>query len=53
MPSIVADRLNEAFYDDIGDNIIELDGDRLTLVEDYREDLCSLITDHCSLITDH
>lgn len=53
MPSIVADRLNEAFYDDIGDNIIELDGDRLTLVEDYREDLCSLITDHCSLITNH
>ena len=53
MPSIVADRLNEAFYDDIGDNIIELDGDRLTLVEDYREDLCSLITDHCSQITVH
>ena len=53
MPSIVADRLNEVFYDDIGDNIIELDGDRLTLVEDYREDLCSLITDHCSQITVH
>ena len=53
MPSIVADRLNEAFYDDIGDNIIELDGDRLTLVEDYREDLCSLIADHCSQITVH
>jgi hypothetical protein len=45
MPSIVADRLNEVFYDDIGDNIIELDGDRLTLVEDYREDLKELITD--------
>lgn len=53
MPSIVADRLNEAYYDVIGDNVIELDGDRLTLVEDYREDLCSLITDHCSQITVH
>ena len=53
MPSIVADRLNEAYYDVIGDNVIELDGDRLTLVEDYREDLCSLITDHCSQITNH
>jgi hypothetical protein len=46
MPSIVADRLNEAYYDVIGDNVIELDGDRLTLVEDYREDLCIQITNH-------
>lgn len=53
MPSIVADRLNEAYYDVIGDNVIELDGDRLTLVEDYREDLCIQITNHSSLITNH
>ena len=43
MPSVVADRLNETFYDDIGDNIIELDGDRLILVEDYRDDIDELI----------
>ena len=39
MPSVIADRLNETFYEDIGDNVIELEGDRLILVEDYRDDL--------------
>jgi len=45
MPSVVADRLNEIFYDDIGDNVIELEGDRLILVEDYRDDINELIID--------
>ena len=35
MPSVVADAINEAFFDDIGDNIVECDNDRLLLVEDY------------------
>ena len=39
MPSVIADALNETFFEDIGDNIVECDGDRLSLVEDYVEDL--------------
>ena len=42
MTSIVADTINEAFFDEIGDNILECDGDTLTLVEDYREDVAAL-----------
>ena len=39
MPSVVTDSINEAMFDEIGDNILECDGDEITLVEDYREDL--------------
>lgn len=42
MASIVADTINEAFFDEIGDNILECDGDTLTLVEDYREEVTAL-----------
>ena len=43
MVSIVADTLNEALFDDIGDNILECDGDNLTIIEDYREDVLDLL----------
>ncbi|MBO4344432.1 MAG: TerB N-terminal domain-containing protein [Victivallales bacterium] len=43
MPSVVADAINEAFFDDIGDNIVECDNDRLSLVEDYTEDVRQLM----------
>ncbi len=39
MPSMVADAVNEALADEIGDNVIICDDDRLSLVEDYREDI--------------
>ena len=39
MPSVVADTINEALFDEIGDNVLECDGDTITLVEDYREDI--------------
>ena len=39
MPSMVADTINEALYDEIGDIVLECDGDSLTIVEDYLEDL--------------
>ena len=39
MPSIVADAINEALFDEIGDSVIECDGSTLCLIEDYREDL--------------
>ena len=39
MPSVVTDTINDALFDEIGDNILECDGDRITFVEDYREDV--------------
>ena len=43
IPSLAADSLNEAFYDQIGDSILECDGDSLSLIEDYREDLLRIL----------
>ncbi|MDO4292505.1 MAG: TerB N-terminal domain-containing protein [Eubacteriales bacterium] len=43
MPSVVADAVNEALFDEIGDNVLECDGDRITLVEDYREDILDIL----------
>jgi len=39
MPSVVADTINEALFDAIGDSVLEYDGAALRLVEDYREEL--------------
>jgi len=39
MPSIVADAINEALFDEIGDTCLECDGSTIFIVEDYREDL--------------
>lgn len=39
MASVVTDTINEAMFDEIGDNVLECDGEEITLVEDYREDL--------------
>ena len=43
MPSVVADAINQAFFDDIGDNILECDGAAITLVEDYREEILEML----------
>lgn len=42
MPSVVTDTINEALFDEIGDSILECDGSRISLVEDYREDVMRL-----------
>ena len=43
MPEIYADSINEALYDEIGDNVVEcVDGD-LILIEDYIDDLAGLM----------
>ena len=39
MPSIAADAINEAFFDEIGDTVLLCEGDALALVEDYVEDI--------------
>ncbi|MBQ8093541.1 MAG: TerB N-terminal domain-containing protein [Clostridia bacterium] len=36
MASVAADEINDALYDEIGDMVVEADGDNLVLVEDYR-----------------
>ena len=43
MPSVAADRINEAFLEEIGDNILECEDGRLSLVEDYEEDVRALL----------
>lgn len=39
MASVAADTINEALFDEIGDNVLECDGDLITLIEDYRDDI--------------
>ena len=43
MPSLVADAVNEALFDEIGDTVLDCDGDVLSLVEDYKEELAQLL----------
>ena len=43
MPSIAADRINEALYDEFGDTVIACEDDVLTLIEDYADDLAELL----------
>ena len=43
MPALVVDTINEAFYDEIGDNILEYDGNEISLIEDYREDIAAIL----------
>lgn len=43
MPSIIAERINEMFYDDFADNIVEYDDIKLSIVDDYKDDLQNLI----------
>ena len=43
MAEVFADTLNEVLYDLIGDTAVECDGEELTLVEDYREDIVRML----------
>ena len=43
MPSVIADAINEALFDFIGDTVVECDGETITLVEDYREDIINIL----------
>lgn len=43
MPAVVADTINEAFLDEIGDNILLCDGNTITVEEDYREDMLQML----------
>lgn len=43
MPSAEVDAINEAFFDEIGDSILEYDGTHTSIMEDYREDVIRLV----------
>ena len=43
LPSVITDAVNEAFFDEIGDTILECDGSQITIVEDYRDDIVQLL----------
>ncbi|MBR4221777.1 MAG: TerB N-terminal domain-containing protein [Victivallales bacterium] len=43
MPSIVTDAINEALFDEIGDNVLECEDDTISIIEDYREDITNLL----------
>ena len=36
---MLVDRINERMMDEIGDTVIEFDGDRPVIIEDYEDDL--------------
>ncbi len=43
MPSVVTDTINEALFDEVGDSVLECEGEEITVVEDYREDILRLL----------
>ena len=43
MPSVIADAINEALFDLIGDTVVECDGETITLVEDYRDNIIGIL----------
>lgn len=43
LSSVVADAINEALFDEIGDAVVDCDGSTLSIVEDYREELERLL----------
>ena len=43
MPSIIADRINEALFEVIGDIAVQCEEDTLSLVEDYTEELTQIL----------
>jgi hypothetical protein len=43
LPAVIADTVNEVFYDEIGDTVLLCENDSLYLVDDYREDVEQLL----------
>lgn len=43
IPSVIADKINEMFIDEIGDSIVEYDGSKLSIIEDYREEIVDIL----------
>ncbi len=43
LPEVLADKINELFFEEIGDNVVECDLGKITLIEDYRQDVERII----------
>ena len=43
LPEVVADRLNEAFFEEVGDTVAACEAGTITLVSEYREDVRRLM----------
>ena len=43
LPSVTADAINEAFFEEIGDSVVEENGSGITFIEDYIEDIRRLV----------
>ena len=43
LPEVLADEINERFFEVIGDNVVECELGKITLIEDYRQDVERLI----------
>ena len=43
LPEVLADEINEIFFDEIGDNVVECDLGKITLIQDYRQDVERLV----------
>ena len=48
---MVTDALNEAFYEVIGDSILDCDGDSICLVEDYVEEVRNMLTGEAEVLS--
>ena len=43
MPSVVADTINQALFDEFGDIVLECDGETISAVADYREEILQML----------
>ena len=43
LPTVAADTINEAFFDEISDSILDCDGETIALVADYKDDVLQLL----------
>ena len=43
LPEVLADKINKLFFEEIGDNVVECDLGKITLIEDYRQDVERII----------
>lgn len=43
LPEVIADELNQALFEEIGDTAVESDGETIMLVEDYRDDIVRIL----------
>ena len=47
MPEVIADEINEALFEQIGDAVVSCIDGKLALQEDYRDDIVSILKGEC------